>query len=105
MSKISAEEKMTAVRRRLENGESFGAIAKSMGVGETTVRTWCRLHQSIGPDACVRTRNNKYTLEFKTTAAEYYLQGKGPLYILIDCISCAAVTQRMDRIKAKLLWK
>jgi transposase-like protein len=79
MSKLSTEEKMTAVRRRLEKGEAFGAIAKSIGVGETAVRIWCRLYQSQGPDAFVRTRNNKYTLEFKAAAVEYYLQGKGSL--------------------------
>ena len=80
MSKISAEEKMTAIRRHLENGESFWAIAKSIGVRDTTVSTWYRLYQSMGQDAFVRTRNNKYTLEFKIAAVEYYLQGKGSLY-------------------------
>ena len=80
MERISAEEKMIAVKRRLENGESFEAIGESMGVHFQMIREWCRKYQSMGPDAFERTKNNKYTLEFKTAAVEYYLQGKGSLF-------------------------
>ena len=71
---------MIAVKRRLENGESFEAIGKSIGVHFQMIREWCRKYQSMGPDAFERTKNNKYTLEFKTAAVEYYLQGKGSLF-------------------------
>jgi len=80
MGRISAEEKLIAVKRRLEGGESFEAIGTSMGVHHERIREWCRKYQSMGSDAFVRTKNNKYTLEFKITAVEYYLQGKGSLY-------------------------
>lgn len=80
MGRISAEEKLIAVKRRLEGGESFEAIGNSMGVHHERIREWCRKYQSMGSDAFVRTKNNKYTLEFKITAVEYYLQGKGSLY-------------------------
>ncbi len=80
MGRISAEEKLIAVKRRLEGGESFEAIGKSMGLHHEMIREWCRKYQSQGPDAFVRTKNNKYTLEFKSAAVEYYLQGKGSLY-------------------------
>lgn len=80
MGRISAEEKLIAVKRRLEGGESFEAIENSMGVHHERIREWCRKYQSMGSDAFVRTKNNKYTLEFKITAVEYYLQGKGSLY-------------------------
>jgi transposase-like protein len=80
MGRISAEEKLIAVKRRLEGGESFESIGNSMGVHHERIREWCRKYQSMGSDAFVRTKNNKYTLEFKITAVEYYLQGKGSLY-------------------------
>lgn len=80
MGRISAEEKLIAVKRRLEGGESFEAIGNSMGVHRERIREWCGKYQSMGSDAFVRTKNNKYTLEFKITAVEYYLQGKGSLY-------------------------
>ena len=79
MGKISVEEKMTAVKRRLEKGESFGQIARSMGVGKKIVQTWCRNFQTMGIDAFVRKGNKKYTREFKAEAVEYYLSGKGSL--------------------------
>lgn len=78
MGRISAEEKLIAVKRRLEGGESFEAIGNSMGVHRERIREWCGKYQSMGSDAFVRTKNNKYTLEFKITAVEYYLQGKDP---------------------------
>lgn len=80
MGRLSAEEKMLAVKRHLENGESFGAIGKSMGVSHQMIREWYRKYQSMGPDAFVRTKNKKYTLAFKVAAVEYYLQGKGSLF-------------------------
>lgn len=79
MGRLSAEEKMMAVRRRLEKGESFAYIAKSIGAGETTVRTWFRLYETMGNDAFTRNGQRKYSKEFKTAAAEYYLSGKGSL--------------------------
>lgn len=51
MGKLSDEEKMMAVRRRLDKGESFEYIAKLIGAGETTVRTWFRLYVTLGSDA------------------------------------------------------
>lgn len=42
MGRISAEEKLIAVKRRLEGGESFEAIGNSMGVHHERIREWCR---------------------------------------------------------------
>lgn len=81
MKRISAEEKMIAVKRRLERGESLRGIGRSMGLHPQIIRDWCRRYQSLGPEAFIRReKNNKYTLEFKTKAVEHYLQGKGSMF-------------------------
>ena len=48
MRKFTSEEKLLAVQRRFEKGESFNAIAVSIGADETTVNIWCRQYESMG---------------------------------------------------------
>ena len=79
MKKIKAEEKIKAVKRHLNDGESAMRIAKSLGVGETSIRDWCRRYESMGPEAFYKSANKKYSLEFKESAVQYYLDGKGSI--------------------------
>jgi transposase-like protein len=80
MGRFSIEDKMSAVKRHLENGESCKRIAGSIGADDETVREWCRNYQVMGIDAFTRTHHRKYTLEFKTNAVESYLTGKGSIF-------------------------
>ncbi|MBQ1401320.1 MAG: helix-turn-helix domain-containing protein [Firmicutes bacterium] len=77
MKRLSSEEKMEAVRRRIECGESSHSIAQSLGVGKTSVDDWCRQYESMGSDAFSKKQNRKYSLEFKQAAVQFYLDGKG----------------------------
>ena len=77
MSRFTAEEKMAAVRRYLEGGESYAGIAKTIGVSATTIAYWCRHYESRGAEAFERNGNKKYSLDLKKQAVEYYLSGKG----------------------------
>ena len=70
MGRFSIEDKMSAVKRHLENGESCKRIAGSIGADDVTVREWCRNYQVMGIDAFTRTHHGKYTLEFKTKEGE-----------------------------------
>ena len=79
MSRFTPEEKIEAVKRRFEGHESIGAIASSIGAGETTVREWCRNYEAIGVNAFLERRHDHYSLGFKIEAVEYYLNGKGSL--------------------------
>ena len=79
MGRLTAEEKISAVKRRLENGESCGRIAESTGVNRETFREWCRNYQSLGIDAFERNGNKKYTREFKETVVKSYLSGNSSL--------------------------
>lgn len=79
MSKFSKEEKMNAVKRRLEGKESYASIAGSIGAGETTIQTWVLNYEAMGEDAFIRSSNRHYTLEEKNEAVRFYLEGKGSL--------------------------
>ena len=79
MSKFSKEEKMNAVKRRLEGKESYASIAGSIGAGETTIKTWVLNYEAMGEDAFIRSSNRHYTLEEKNEAVRFYLEGKGSL--------------------------
>lgn len=79
MSKFSKEEKMNAVKRRLEGKESYASIAGSIGAGETTIQTWVLNYEAMGEDAFIRSSDRHYTLEEKNEAVKFYLEGKGSL--------------------------
>ena len=79
MSKFTPEEKLRAVIRHIESGESYVSISKSIGTGKTTVANWCRNYEAFGAQAFSREHNAHYSLQFKETCAKYYLSGKGSL--------------------------
>ena len=79
MSKFSKEEKMNAVKRRLEGKESYASIAGSIGAGKATIQTWVANYEAMGEDAFIRSSNRHYTLEEKNEAVRFYLEGKGSL--------------------------
>ena len=79
MSKFSKEEKMNAVKRRLEGKESYASIAGSIGADRTTIQTWVLNYEAMGEDAFIRSSNRHYTLEEKNEAVKFYLEGKGSL--------------------------
>ena len=79
MSRFTMKEKLDAVMRRIENGESEVQIAESIGVNPSTVSRWCMNYESIGPDAFIKSGNKKYSLELKETAVKYHLTGRGSL--------------------------
>ena len=79
MRKLSKEEKLNAVNRRLKGKESILSIASSIGVGENTVRAWIINYEIFGVKAFERSNNRHYSLEEKQAAVRYYLDGKGSL--------------------------
>ena len=79
MHRFTADEKMEAVQRRTEKGESYCSIAASLGADCETIRGWCRKYESMGAVAFEDNGSRKYSLELKETAVKYYLDGKGSL--------------------------
>lgn len=76
---FSVGEKLEAVKRRLDGGESVGQIARSIGANKQTVDRWIMKYESMGEEAFDQKWNKKYSLELKTEAVEYYLDGKASL--------------------------
>lgn len=79
MPKFSKEEKLDAVKRRLEKKESCKKIAHSIGANPEAVREWIRNYEVFGESAFTRDGNRHYSLEEKTEAVKFYLEGKGSL--------------------------
>ena len=80
MSKFKPEEKLRAVMRHINDGESYRGIAYSIGANEASVREWCRNYEAFGVQAFSRQHNTHYSLQFKQDCVQYYLSGKGSLY-------------------------
>lgn len=72
---ITAEERISAVKRYTQGGESLQTIANSTGIGRATLRDWIANFESMGSEAFCHNGNTKYSLDFKTEAVEYYLFG------------------------------
>ena len=72
---ITAEERISAVKRYTQGGESLQTITNSIGIGRATLRDWIANFESMGAEAFLHTKNKKYSLEEKTEAVEYYLTG------------------------------
>ena len=79
MRRLSCEEKIAAVLRHLESGESFRSIAGIYGVDSSTIRDWCRNYESMGAEAFIKRKHNYYSLEFKEEAVEHYLNKSGSM--------------------------
>jgi len=79
LSKFKPEEKLRAVMRHLNNGESNQSIADSIGIDESTVRAWCRNYEAFGPQAFSRKKKKHYSKQFKESCIRYYLEGHGSL--------------------------
>ena len=76
---ITAEERIAAVMRYTQGGESLQTIANSIGIGKATLRGWIANFESMGAEAFHHTKNRKYLLEEKIEAVEYYLAGNESL--------------------------
>ena len=77
MQEVSLEEKLSVIKRRLEEYESWDHISKTTGIPKSTVRDWCRRYESMGTEALLNTGCKKYSIEFKENAVKHYLEGHG----------------------------
>lgn len=75
--KISAEDKILAVRFYLEGKGSQKQIASLYGVSQASFQQWLRNFDSMGTDAFTMTGHKKYPKELKLHAIQDYLSGEG----------------------------
>jgi len=70
MAKVTAEEKIQAVKRYLEGTESQITVAKSVGVTKAILQTWIRQYQHHG-EASFKKSYTVYTAEYKLMVLNY----------------------------------
>ena len=75
--KIEPQEKIYAVLRYLDGGESQMVVAKDVGVSLASFQQWVRNYQSMGAEIFFSTTNKKYSKELKIQAVQDYLDGVG----------------------------
>lgn len=77
--KLSAEEKLTLVRKILKQKRSCRSVAKKIGISRYTIRDWIRNYQSMGSRAFIRSGNKHWSADEKLSAVRDYLNGGGSL--------------------------
>jgi len=76
--KVSAENKVKAVKEYLNGRGSHEAIGEKYGVCGWTVSTWVLRYQQQGETAFIpKARNSNYSVEFKIRCVEAFLRGEG----------------------------
>ena len=85
MSKYSYEERLEAVLRVIEEGMSYKANAKVLGIAQGPVQRWVNRYENYIPEG-LQLRNGTYTGEFKQHVLQYmrekiYLQVKQRYYL------------------------
>ena len=68
---------LQAIHRRLDDGESYGKIADSIGVRKSLVQTWVRKYECFGEEYFFKNgKQIHYSLETKQQAVLFCISGK-----------------------------
>ena len=79
-SKISFEQKISAVKRYLGGIDSMNHIALSLGIDHQSIKQWVVNFQSLGEQGLKpSTSNSKYSIALKEAAVKEYQSGNGAL--------------------------
>ncbi len=75
-SKVTFEQKLSAVKEYLEGRKSQGQIGRELNVSKPSVYQWIAAYQSMGESGLITSsKNATYSKELKYTAVEAYLLG------------------------------
>lgn len=75
--KISAQEKISAIKRYLDGLISQRMIANEFGISLASVQQWIFNYESMGEDAFLMNGYKSYSADLKRQAVQEYLSGKG----------------------------
>lgn len=75
--KLSPKIKVALIERYKRGECSCTAIARSAGIGCSTLRDWIRNYDVHGPDVFLKHHQQRYTADTKEAAVRDYLDGKG----------------------------
>lgn len=75
--KISAQEKISAVKGYLDGFTSQQRIADEFGIAQASVQQWIFNYESMGEDAFLMSGYKSYSAQLKIQAVQDYLSGEG----------------------------
>lgn len=82
MSKHTLDERITAALSVIEMQKSINAVAKEYNASSFAIKEWVRKYQSGGVDGLKETKTwKRYSEELKRNAVNFYLEGKGSLFV------------------------
>ena len=73
MAKFTSEEKLQVALRYTEGNESFGDIAKELGIDRKNIQIWVRQYKYHGEEA-FRKRYTNYTVQFKLDVLNFMIE-------------------------------
>lgn len=97
--KISAEEKLSAIRLYLDGKASQDKIASTYGIHVTAFCQWLNNYKSMGAAAFIRKGNQKYSKELKMQAIQDYLSGQGSYFNICKKYGILSTAQLRQWIK------
>ena len=71
MVKYNAEDKLAAIQRYLDGGESYASIGNSIGTSDSVVRDWVRQYEHHGVEVLFKKSYTSYTAQFKLDVLKY----------------------------------
>lgn len=73
MAKFTSEEKLQVALRYTEGNESFGDIAKELGIDRKNIQIWVRQYKYHGEEAFIKQYTN-YSAQFKLDVLNYMIE-------------------------------
>lgn len=71
MVKYNAEDKLAAIQRYLDGGESYASIGNSIGTSDSVVRDWVRQYEHHGVEVLFKKSYTSYSAQFKLDVLKY----------------------------------
>lgn len=99
MFKITSSIKLEYVKRYLRGEGSYKSLGDELSVSYTSVQLWVRNYEAMGSSAFERSKNKKYSEEFKQIVVEEYLSGQGSYREICKKYQIKSTRQLRDWIK------
>ena len=97
--KISAQEKISAIKRYLDGLTTQQQIAREFQICLASVQQWIYNYESMGEDVFSMNRNKHYSPQQKMEAVQDYLSGKGSQVVICKKYGIRSRSKLLEWIK------
>jgi transposase len=73
MAKFTVDDKLSAVKRYLDDVESFIAIGRAMGTSESVIMNWVKQYKYHGIEGLSKKSYTNYSAQFKLDVLNYMI--------------------------------